>query len=357
MIGYLTVFLTLPIIYCFSTKAGKNKNKLFFIFATLLLTLFYGLRGSKVGGDTSTYIQMFLSDGNQSFSEMWSSVWRQKGPFYVVLEWLFYRITPSPQAWLIATSFFFFSSLSYLLYKNSNSPLFSLIIYFAIFGTFQMTGIRQSMAMAMLFFAYQKIKNNKFVSFIVILLVAFLFHKTSIVFLPFYFFARRKIRDYDIIILLFFLVPIYIFRVQIFNLVKSYTSYDSFDVLNHSEPLNFSIMIYSFTLMSFLAYSSFANKNNKSPSNNVSIKNLSALTNSMYLACIIMPLVAVNGSLRRVVIYFAIFSIISVPAFFERLFSKDEKKIFTFAFTIILIAIMFKGISESTYMYYLFIEE
>ena len=115
--------------YYFCQQFGDKQVKCFLVGTAVIMTLFYGLRGTGVGSDTYPYYVMFQQDGAQSFSSLWENMWEMKSPAYVISEWLFYQVLPFPHLWLVATSAFFFFPFSKFIEKNSMDPYFS---YFQI---------------------------------------------------------------------------------------------------------------------------------------------------------------------------------------------------------------------------------
>lgn len=390
MLGYIIVICCMTAWY-FLCKQFKDKNhKTFLLGCAILMTLFYGLRGPYVGSDTLSYIYMFTEDGNVPITELWNYMWKEKSPAFVLAEWIFYQFLPYYQLWLIATSAFFFFTFSKFVEKNSSDPFFSYFIFFAIFGTFQMTGIRQSCAMAILMLAFEQMKKKKLVNYLLLIVLAYLFHKSAIAFLPLYFIANRRITKFDIPVVAVLVVLIYQNRAFLFDFIKDFTSYDYFDQLNHAEPINFSIMIYAATLAALLlcllltrqkkrefsekyreeirlqSLNNYAFMENDKirkfvPSNllrkelrkDVELTLYSQYANAMILASFFMPLVAINGAVRRVVMYFALFMIFLIPKAFEKFLEPQSRKIAKLLLCAFLLYLL-KDIGSSSYAYSLF---
>lgn len=387
MLGYLIAICAMVGWHLLCSNQ-KNGRQMFLIGAAVFMTLFYGLRGWGVGSDTYSYVLMFQEDGSQSLKNLWQYMWEQKSPAYVLCEWLFYKILPSPQLWLIATSAFFFFVFSRFIGKYSFDPYFSYFIFFTIFGTFQTTGMRQSCAMAVLMLAFDQIQKRKLIPYLLWVWLAYLFHKSSVVFLPFYFVCRRKVTKFDIPILLAAVVLIYGNRATIFDYIKAFTSYDYFEQLNHGEPVNFSIMIYAATLLSLLLcifmrmtkedeakklYITENPQKNQKAYLTSSLKKLapknwiklqlkkddemvaySQYANAMIIASLFMPMVAVNGAVRRIVMYFAMFMCLMIPKGICVVFDKQAQKLVKIALMALLLFLLIRGVSGSVYAYRLF---
>jgi len=364
MIGYLIIVILMVLWYALCKKPRTNYQKYFLIGMAVIMTLFYGLRASSVGSDTISYIDMFQKDGLLSLNTLWEYMWEQKSPAYVLCEWLVYWLLPYPRVWLIITSAVFFGAFSYFLYHNSEDPFYSYYLFFTIFGTFQMTGLRQSIAMVFLMFAFEQIKRKKLIKYLLHVGAAYLFHRSAIVFLPMYLLMKRKVHRYDLPVLIALLVPIYMNRSLIFNSIKMYTSYYYFGELNHGEPINFSIMIYAATLLGFFLCILLQNAEKKQSGDfqfdgriykasldSVGIMKYMQYTNSMYIACLFMPLVAVNGSIRRIVMYFALFIILLIPKGLKAILTPSVNVLVRFVLAVLLLYLLISGTSSSSYYY------
>ena len=82
----------------------------------------------------------------------------------------------------------------YFIYKHSEDPLVSVIVFMGIeFFTLSFTALRQMLAISVVVNSYSFIKQNKPIKFVLMVLLASLFHKTALVFLLAYLFKYIKI--------------------------------------------------------------------------------------------------------------------------------------------------------------------
>lgn len=95
--------------------------------------------------------------------------------------------------------FFFFITAMFTLYmhfrvikKNSNLLFFAIFIYFCKFYLFTFVYLRQGLAMGLLWFALPYILNKKYLKASLLFGLAFLFHKSSLIFLPMLFISNRR---------------------------------------------------------------------------------------------------------------------------------------------------------------------
>ena len=382
MLGYLVVIVLMTVWYMVCQKTNDKNHKNFLIGTTIIMILFYGLRGQNVGSDTISYIAMFNVDGAVPMGELWTYMWEQKSPAFVLFEWVFYQVLPYVQLWFIATSAFFFINLSRFIQKNS-------MIFFTILGLFQTTGVRQSCAMAILLIAYEQMKNKKLIRFILLVVLAYFFHKSSIVFLPFYLVGRRKITNADIPVLGLAVVLIYMNRADLFDNIKSFTSYDYFEHLNHAEPVNFSIMIFAFTIAALVLCAYLISREKKNVLKNLKGKQViynkggfyaekltftnrelkreiyknkeislySQFANAMVLASLFVPFIAVNGAARRIVMYFALFMILLIPKAVNEFLDSHSAVVFKMGAGAVFTLLLVSGVSDSSYSYYMFFME
>lgn len=89
-----------------------------------------------------------------------------------------------------------FTTTLFFRYIYLNTPyVFPAVIFYVTLGslTFNLTAFRQSLAISLLLLSTDFIKSKKIISFIIVVLLAATFHKTAVIFLPFYFIANRRV--------------------------------------------------------------------------------------------------------------------------------------------------------------------
>lgn len=173
-----------------SYKINNNvniKRNYLFLFG-LILVVFLSLRSKYVGSsDTLNYFNM-MKDAirSDSFSSYYNEDFVEPGFQFFV--YILSRVFKDPQ-WIIAiSSLIYISSICYFIYKNSEDIVFSLTMYITLgLMQFQMQGMRQAIAMSICLFAYECAKKRKLIFFILLVILAMQFHRTSIVFSIVYF--------------------------------------------------------------------------------------------------------------------------------------------------------------------------
>lgn len=186
--------------YCF-----KNSKKMYCIFAATQWIILSGLRHWSVGSDTYQYYNKFVEVRYTSWSKLLSNLFRYivnpfadhnfKDPGYHAFVKFFQILFDDYQLFLIFIAIFFTASMAVWIYKNSEMPWLSFIIYSSLFFAFYaVTGHRQTIATALIvFIGYKYIRERKLWKFLALSFVAFLIHKSAIVFVPFYFIANMDI--------------------------------------------------------------------------------------------------------------------------------------------------------------------
>ena len=143
-------------------------------------------------GYKNSYIKMLP---NTSYLQLWED-WRSDNlkdfGFYAVAKF-FSDIGLSATFWLLLIAAFFTVMCALFLYKFSKQPYIGLVAVLSLFYSFTFTGIRQTVALAIVFLSLRFISEKKLIPFILSVLVASLFHSTAIIMLPAYFIAKLKI--------------------------------------------------------------------------------------------------------------------------------------------------------------------
>lgn len=186
--------------YCF-----KNSKKIYCTIAAFQWIILSAFRHYSVGSDTYQYRIMFLEIKYTSWKKILSNFLEYivnplaehdfKDPGYALAEKIFQVVFKDYRAWLIFIAILFTASMAVWIYKNSEMPWLSFVIYSSLFFAFYaVTGHRQTIATALVvFIGYKYIKERKLWKFLGLSLLAFLIHKSAIVFVPFYFIANMDI--------------------------------------------------------------------------------------------------------------------------------------------------------------------
>lgn len=220
--GLFLLFIIQP-----NTKQKLTSKKTFCILSGIFLFLIAASRDLAMGdllGYKNSYIKMLP---NTSYLQLWED-WRSDNlkdfGFYAVAKF-FSDIGLSATFWLLLIAAFFAVMCALFLYKFSKQPYIGLVAVLSLFYSFTFTGIRQTVALAIVFLSLRFISEKKLIPFILSVLVASLFHSTAIIMLPAYFIAKLKIGlKQPIMVAVSFSISI--FAPQIFRNLITFFSWD-----------------------------------------------------------------------------------------------------------------------------------
>ena len=339
----LTGFLGLVLL---TGKSNKTKKAVFCALVTVNWTLISGLRSLEVGADTLSYRNRFYHTLNTPWRDVFANFYQVyindegKDAGYTLFEKIVQIFVRDYQGYLVVVAAIFFICLGIWIYKNSKLPCFSYLIFSAfLFGFYAVTGTRQTVATALVvFIGSELIRKNKFWKFLILCLVAFTIHKSSIVFIPFYFIAKKEITP-RYIALVFTVTPLlFIFRERYVDLLKYVSGYE-YDAIENTGAYGFLFMYVAVTVIAVILFK-YVKKNTK---------NYKMYYNALFMGLLFMPAVFVNPAIMRVVQYFSTFLMLLVP---EMIFAL-EKKYRNFGYFVMLI-ILFAASNVYNYQYTFF---
>lgn len=328
-------------------KPTERKKKTFIGFATLQWILISGLRHVSVGDDTFSYKLLF----NKAINLSWKSVIPKmfvkvyveeegKDPGYIVFEKVIQLFTKNYQWFLVIVAVLFFVCLAFWIFKNSKLPCFSFILFSVLlYKFFAITGIRQTIATAIVvLIGTEFIKKRKFFPFLFVCLIAFTIHKSSIVFLPFYFISQKKITlKYSCAVLACFPI-LYIFRNQYVELLRYVSGYE-YDALENSGAYGFTILYLAVTVASLFLI--------KYVKQNTPYYKI--YYNALFMGLIFLPAVFVNPALMRVVQYFSIFLMLLIP----EMICAIEKKYRPIVYTVVVgVLMLITNVYNQEYLFF-----
>ncbi|VTY03460.1 Transmembrane protein EpsG [uncultured Prevotella sp.] len=204
---YILLFFIPVILYFYYNKKQQVPYKPFIIFF-VALALFVGL-GDMLGGyDRYIYGELFdnLADGlkvgiSTSSSRLFIVYHSEFG--YVGLNWLIAHITNNRYIFIFCYTICMYTIIIECFKKYAKNYYLASILFMALVFFFSFTYLRQMFAAAIIGLSIKYIIERKFLRFGVILLVAFSFHNSAIIFFPMYFIANKKYSKSKILIIMF----------------------------------------------------------------------------------------------------------------------------------------------------------
>lgn len=197
MLPYLVV-LTVVMIWMIVEQTSISRKS--YWMPLFLLSLFAGIRKYSVGTDSGTYTKIFRNNtdvNNFNFGE-------HVEPAYQLLTYLILLCTHNYYWLFFITALIVVSSYLYIIKKLSSNYILS-VFFFITLGTytFFFNGLRQGLAMAILALSTPYLINKKIIKFILIVILASLFHGTALIIIPFYFLLHLQIKIIYKLIIIF----------------------------------------------------------------------------------------------------------------------------------------------------------
>lgn len=323
-------------VFLYVYKADKHK-KIYCSIVALQWILISGLRHISIGADTLAYKFGFNETKNMPWSKIFTNIWDYlfneldiKDPGYDLVEKIFQIFSDDYQVYLIFIAVLFTSFMAVWIYKNSIDPCFSFLLYSALFYSFYaITGHRQTIATAVIvFLGYKYIKERKVIKFAILSLFAYLIHKSSIVFVPFYFIANISITPLYVIVALIIIICIVIMGKNFYGPIaealgfgKNQIDYDVGGAETYAAVLTLMCIV-------ILVFYYFYRNNTK---NATRIFNITLLTLMSSL------LVFQNQGFMRIQQYYSLFLCVSFPEVINSFEKKSRTLVYVVASSLLIL--------------------
>lgn len=293
----------------------KNKKFLFSVIS-LQLFLILACRDITVGYDLENYRNGFLFIGDMTFWDMLSRFNLIKTadlvyPFsyesgYMLFNWIIGALGLDFHDFLIICSAINIVAYSKFIYRYSNGIVSSFLIFFGL-GTFLFCfGIlRQSLALSILILGLEYILKKDYLKTFLVIFIAFLFHRSAVLFIPLLFLANMKIQKVHIKWHLIGMVAFSILSEFIFNnvIVQFLIFFGKFRYIDGSFTLN-NLLLTLFILE--IAIFIFVDTEKLSLINNISLWGLLLAVPLEIVGCY-------NDGIARAVGYYTVFLIVLLP--------------------------------------------
>lgn len=272
----LTMFWGLIFIYSVNfnrtEKQSKQSKRIFIIIICLQWILISGLRGNNVGADTQNYMRLFHVHNQLNWSDVWNnfiglSTSSVSGVYdyeagYVLIEKIIGSFTTSEVVYKFIIASFFMIALGYYIYKDSEDPCLSFVIYEGLFyNMFSLTGYRQTIAVAIVVLLGNGfIKKRKIIWFLLTTLVAATIHRSILIFILYYFLKNKKITKKYAAIMFSIVTLTIVFRNQIFNYVKIIFGYEQYSGNYGFAQKTFLFLLVILTMVAVIQYKTVMKK-------------------------------------------------------------------------------------------------
>ncbi len=203
MSWYIFILVTIGLLTIATIMAElKNKsiNNAIMPLAFIVLAFFMAFRASSVGADTKQYVFIYRQICDISLSNIftnpiygygWGYTFRlERG--YILFNKLVSYISHNDQTITIATSLLLLMLLFLMLRKRSTYPMLSIWLYITL-GIFQtnMNMMRNAIVIFWCYYNLHLIEEHHLVKYLISMTIAFLFHKSAILFIPLYWIVNK----------------------------------------------------------------------------------------------------------------------------------------------------------------------
>ncbi len=322
----------------------RDRDKVFCIIACILAILLSGLRHIHVGMDTYNYWGMFERCKEIAWTDIlmgflpsrFFSIKTENGLLFVMK--LFQVFSSSFRMFLVVFAIFVNVPIFKMIYKESKHILVSILIYMSVYWAFiSTTGLRQTVSIiVMCFYGLGSIRERNLKKFLLCVFIAFLFHKSSLIFLPFYFLSNRRMTQQSILVSLVVILMVAIFRSRIADALLSFQGWyeDYVEQYATAGPRTFTLISAAILLLTFMYHREIEQN----------CGNAMFLENSAVMACVMLPFAYIDPSILRAVFLFSIYSIWLVPEIIDANQGKSKQLIMT----LVIVALLFLIVTGTT---------
>ncbi len=282
----------------------------FVSFATIQWIVLSGFRDVTVGADTAQYKALFLQSQTLplgAFTDRFFEIvfTESEDPGFYLFQRLIQYVITDYQVYLVLIAMIFMIPLGYFIYKYSSEPLISFLLFSVLFYEFfAVTGLRQTVATALVVLVgYHFVRARKLGWFLLLVCIAMTIHKSSLIFVPFYFLANKQLTKAYVMTMFGVIVGLFVFRNPFFDLLVQVSGYDTYSAMDGAGAVNFSLMLLSVLFVALWR------------KDQILANNPSAIHffNALLLAACLLPLTFLNPSMMRLVQYFSLFLLLMIP--------------------------------------------
>ncbi|MBO5408670.1 MAG: EpsG family protein [Clostridia bacterium] len=241
-----------------SEKGKLLRRKAFIWICATALFVIMGFRHPEVGIDTPRYLMRYYSSAYYDWTAFlqWD-IWLEKELGFTLVGKILYSLGIPGEIYLMLYGLFITICISRLINKWCKNPFWGFYLHTTIgLFTMSMSGIRQSIACCICWFATDYILKKKPIRFALLVLLAATFHQSAIFYLAFYFVRKIKITKSSgwiiwLICLSFvFLRPVFV--VLLNHLMPQ--KYNIYGMISDKNPINPLLVVISLLIPMFCLF-------------------------------------------------------------------------------------------------------
>lgn len=341
MVPYIILFVCL-LFFCFfevcrftntdGQENTKNKYKNAYAIIPFLIIFFLGVfREISVGKDSGSYVTFYWNLLDMySWNELFTNFSIDNG-FYIILKVL---ALFTDDWWLVRSILFglTFSLYYAIMAKESNYPCVSLLIFVGLGNIGLMFGVlRQSLAGGICFFAYKYLKKNEWLKFVVLVLIASLIHRSSLisffVFMVSYF-KPKKFTYYKLFVLSGIVTVLFYFVIPIITSRYNNQIYENTDM----QDGGYGMLLFLIALFAILGYLiNYIKRNEEITEQKHKLEDEDKMVCLYNISCgaLFVQIGALQwGLLTRITVYFSIYCCLLFPELLSKVTQKNRIQLY-----------------------------
>lgn len=241
----------------------RKETNLLYIAAGILLFL-TAFRGASVGTDTRNYLAMYYYTIPMfDFASPWSGFESAPANFYL---WKTLSMWGMPHQVLeLIIEFVYVSAILRFINRFSKDRIISFLLFFVFeLYSFSVPALKQTVAMGLVLHAFLDFLDHKYIRTIVLFVLAFFFHKSSLVFVGVLLICyTKRMKSIGILLVLAGFVVV-VFGATFLRFFTNLLGDEHYiDYLTESGAINWVLFIYFFSLLiiAYLAFSDYKKGN------------------------------------------------------------------------------------------------
>ena len=185
MLLYVGITAILPVFYIFGINKTKPRRAIFCTVAALFFSLLVGLRALEVGNDTLYNSKVFDWIVTLQWSYNRVSTYIEPGYYYLIK--FLSLFSKDSRILLMFVAFITYPVFFWFMYKNSKDVILSTVLFVGLqFLAMTLNTMRQSIAISLILVGLQLfLFRKKYIFYAIFCVLAFFFHRSSIVSLLF----------------------------------------------------------------------------------------------------------------------------------------------------------------------------
>lgn len=326
-------------------QPNSHSRRNYIIALTVLLTFFYGCRGLYALNDTSSYHWTYTWATNVPFLRYIQTI--QTDYLYYLLNWILSNLGIPWQVFLIVQTAFVFGVFGLWVYENSEDPMLSYLMFVSLLAVTWATAIRYAFASAFLLLAYRSFQKSDKRGFVAFSAIAFFFHATSLVFIPFWFLKKVPLTNASMAVCSAVCIALWIFRnrfLQMVNILARMLNRNEYTEFWNEEPGMLIFAVIAAIAIAWCLRKTF-------------VKKFPQKQEYYYSLFLMLLLLALGGGVVvRFAMYYGIYICLLVPCL-VRCFKRDQVQIATMLAVLLLSAFYIQSSGSDPSVFYFFWQE